>query len=614
VVLVTSRPKTVVDVVRAMRSRLIPNSGRDAGDVRRDAALYVARRARTTHSSFAKGLLAALDENRLGSLPYLASLGFLVAAELIQPPFPHQLSDAVARVEKRRDHTDERSGLADDPVCAVGLLLLARALGNQALVRRLEGELLTTEISAPSLRLLASTALGRSVGTAFPAGSNGAHDLAAAMLFEAINASLRPTVFPAAPTDIAESLFTAVASSDFEFAEDFGDMIILAALETRVKMTDGLPVPNGPCDVGIVVPLKEEFRVFFERINGRCTDVIDGGRTYYVFEAPVVGGGAPYRCVVTVMGDMAPTRAGIVAEKLLGRWQPELIVMVGIAGGIHKDVRVGDVIVATQVDNYVEGAKVSDDEKTVRFERTHDSFKSDGSVVDRIRNFEFSESARYNAWKEAAAVRHQALLAANPKLGPELLAAEPEVREGHVASGPVVLVSKNFAQWIKEGDRACLAVEMEAAGMMIAAYLDPKKTSTLVLRGISDLADDRKATLDQIGGGALRTLAMTNVTSLLWALFEAGVLPRRETLGSVERASVPKVVETLEEVLLEVLREHADENAEVTATWAEIRGWMGPTPPGDLHTAAIHLKDDGYFRSHTFAGGSDGVCNVTLRR
>jgi nucleoside phosphorylase len=70
------------------------------------------------------------------------------------------------------------------------------------------------------------------------------------------------------------------------------------------------------------------------------------------------------------------------------------------------------------------------------------------------------------------------------------------------------VTSPGFVQWLKDGDRACVAVEMEAVGMMLAGYLDPKKTSTLVLRGISDLAEDRKGALDEIGGCALRALAM----------------------------------------------------------------------------------------------------------
>jgi nucleoside phosphorylase len=268
--------------------------------------------------------------------------------------------------------------------------------------------------------------------------------------------------------------------------------------------------------------------------------VNDGGRTYYLFEVPIRGGGRPYRCVVTVMGDMAPTRAALVAEKLLGTWSPATIVMVGIAGGIHKDVRLGDVIVATQVDNYVEGAKVSDKDTTLRFERTHDSFKSDAVIVDRVRNFEFSESARYKTWKRSAATGHDAMRSGEHGLSTKLLASEPEAREGHIASGPYVVTSRSFVQWIKDGDRACVAVEMEAVGMMLAAYLDPRRTSTLVLRGISDLADDRKGALDEIGGGALRALAMSNATSFLWALLESGVLPQREESAFAHPAAARK--------------------------------------------------------------------------
>jgi hypothetical protein len=76
--------------------------------------------------------------------------------------------------------------------------------------------------------------------------------------------------------------------------------------------------------------------------------------------------------------------------------------------------------------------------------------------------------------------------------------------------------------------------------MMLAAYLDPHRTSTLVLRGISDLADDRKAALDDIGSGALRALAMSNATSFLWALLESGVLPQHEESTTAHSSSARK--------------------------------------------------------------------------
>ncbi len=51
----------------------------------------------------------------------------------------------------------------------------------------------------------------------------------------------------------------------------------------------------------------------------------------------------------------------------------------------------------------------------------------------------------------------------------------------------------------------------------------------------------------------------------------------------------------------------------MTATWAEIREWLGGTP-ADIHLAAINLKEDGHFRSQMFEGSPDGTCNVVLRR
>jgi hypothetical protein len=275
----TSRERTVADVVRSMRSTLISTSQRDAGDLRRNASLYLARRAGTLSSSFEKGLVAGIDESQLRFLPYLGSLGFLIAGGLIPPPYSPQLKAALARAEMRSDHTDERAGLADDPVCAIGLLLLARTLDKDVLVRRLEHEILAAELEAPAPRLLASVVFGRAVGTVGRIESARPEALAAALLMEKTSPALRQDVFPTASADIAGALFSSVLSVDFDFAEDFGDMTILAALETSVKMSDGLPLPDGPCDIGVVVALKEEFSRFL-RTHRRTMHKCERWRTH----------------------------------------------------------------------------------------------------------------------------------------------------------------------------------------------------------------------------------------------------------------------------------------------------------------------------------------------
>lgn len=518
--------KHIDGIVRAMRGKLIPSS-RELGDLRRNAALYIATRAKCARSSFHVGRIPPIDVARFSEISYLGALGFLVGAHLISVPLPIDLVQALERVSRRNPHTAEGRGFADDAVCAVGLLLLARASNNDAISKSLEQELLAKSPTDPSIQLLVALVLS---DAQFPlTDANSVSGMAAALLAGRADDNVRKQLFPVAPSDLDARLTAQVVSAQFDSTEDFSDMLVLVALEACLALPEDAELSiDKSCDLGIVVALKEEFRILFEKIKGNSRAVQDDGRTYYLFEAPTLQGGKPYRCVATLIGDMGPTRAGIITEKLIVKWRPALIAMLGIAGGIHGDVRLGDVVVATQVNNYVEGAKAIQAGSTVDFQPAGDSFKSTSELVDHIRNFEFSSPHIFSAWQKQTTMQFGSLAGAGSELLQKALLRErSEVREGHIASGPLVVTSTAFADWIRSGDRTCLAVEMEAGGLMVAAH--PTNSRTLILRGISDLADERKGTLDGIGGGAIRALAMENVVSFLWALMHAGLLPRLAT-------------------------------------------------------------------------------------
>src|ERR1019366_7472688 len=183
--------------------------------------------------------------------------------------------------------------------------------------------------------------------------------------------------------------------------------------------------------------------------------------------------------------------------------------------------------IATEVSNYVEGAKVVDGASGISFQRGSDSFKTGHAVLERVRNFEFANRASFLKWEATCAARCSSLGAeVEPLRKAGLLGAKPSQKEGHLASGPFVVTSRSFVTWIREGDRACLGVEMEASGLMVAAHMNPAKRDALIIRGVSDFADERKAALDQIGDGRLRRYAAENAADFLWSLMEAGVLPR----------------------------------------------------------------------------------------
>jgi Stigma-specific protein, Stig1/Phosphorylase superfamily len=95
-----------------------------------------------------------------------------------------------------------------------------------------------------------------------------------------------------------------------------------------------------PVDLAVVIALREEFREL-RPIFGKQTPSHTPDLRAYAFER---GG---YRCVATFVGEMGGEAAAIVADRLITAWTPESLVVAGITGGIHKDIRAGDVFVPT---------------------------------------------------------------------------------------------------------------------------------------------------------------------------------------------------------------------------------------------------------------------------
>ncbi|MFL5352994.1 AAA family ATPase [Archangium sp.] len=287
-------------------------------------------------------------------------------------------------------------------------------------------------------------------------------------------------------------------------------------------------LPQPAIMLGIVIALRDEFRELWQSLpkNRRTVRDEETRQQDYVFEAPGTG----HTCVATLIGDMGETTAALQTERLLRRWKPRVTVMLGLAAGIHGDLRVGDVVVATQVDHYLDGAKARPGKTPGSFELIPGGsvYRMDHGLVTGVRNFEFTHPELYLRWRQ----RREAVLAellpdANVRatlLTHKLIRPEPELHDAHLASGDIVGAAQEFSTWLRQRDRNLKALDMESAGLMAAAvrHVEPKRT--LILRGISDFGDERKSELDATGAGALRSYAMRNAIALLWALLETDIL------------------------------------------------------------------------------------------
>jgi nucleoside phosphorylase len=159
--------------------------------------------------------------------------------------------------------------------------------------------------------------------------------------------------------------------------------------------------------------------------------------------------------------------AAVEAERAIAHFQPDVVLFVGIAGGL-KDVEVGDVVAADKIYGYESG-------KALRtFQPRPDVGSSSYGLVQRAMAEEGS-----GRWRAAI-------------LGPRV-EREPKAKVGPIAAGEKVVADRRSLvhRFLRSQYGDALAVEMEGRGFLHAAYAN--ETSALVVRGISDVVEGKNA-------------------------------------------------------------------------------------------------------------------------
>jgi nucleoside phosphorylase len=157
--------------------------------------------------------------------------------------------------------------------------------------------------------------------------------------------------------------------------------------------------------------------------------------------------------------------AAVEAERAIAYFKPDVLIFVGIAGGI-KDVAIGDVVAATKVYGY-ESGKVGD-----HFFTRPAVVQSAYALVQRAKS-----EARKEEWLQR--------LISN-------LATQPRVFVAPIAAGEKVVASREseLFKFLRASYNDAVAVEMEGFGFLSAASAYPE-IKAIVIRGISDLIKDK---------------------------------------------------------------------------------------------------------------------------
>ncbi len=219
----------------------------------------------------------------------------------------------------------------------------------------------------------------------------------------------------------------------------------------------------------ILTALPVEFRAVYAHLSHIHEKTLDVGTVYWQGTFPCKG----YAWRVSLI-ETGPNNAvaAIETERAISSFQPDVALFVGVAGGL-KDVKKGDIVAADKIYNYESG---KDDIKFLpRPEAGH---------------------ATYRMEHRAKAVRNNKLWLRRIK-GP-ITTPPPEAYVGAIAAGEKVVSSVRSTTYkrLKQQYSNALALEMEGYGFLRAIYAH-QQVNALVIRGISDLIEDKNETNDK---------------------------------------------------------------------------------------------------------------------
>ncbi|MFJ3856531.1 hypothetical protein ACIPRL_09915 [Streptomyces sp. NPDC090085] len=240
--------------------------------------------------------------------------------------------------------------------------------------------------------------------------------------------------------------------------------------------------------VGMVVALGEEFRYVMAGLD-RLGDFEVNQRVYYRFRVP----GSDVMGVLTAMDEMGLTEAAVAVKDLVHEFKVSLVALVGTAAALDDDLPLGDVVIASEIVDYLYQAKVVDDPNnpdSPEYRLAGTNWKPSADLLRYVRNFPRREATESLAeqWTRDG---HTGCRIAEPERPDE----GPQYHVAPVASGNMVIGSQAFKKVIKAHNRKLAAVEMEAGGAALAAY-PQDGVDLIVVRGLSDRAESGKTATD----------------------------------------------------------------------------------------------------------------------
>ena len=201
--------------------------------------------------------------------------------------------------------------------------------------------------------------------------------------------------------------------------------------------------------IGIIGAMEEEVSQLIEQMEEKREDTL-AGMTFYE-------GKLRKKDVVVVQSGIGKVNMAVCTQILIDRFHVTHLINTGVAGGLYKDIEVGDIVISSDA---------------LQHDMDATCFDYPAGKIPQMDVYEFKADEKL---RELAKECSREVI---PEVG---------VFEGRVLSGDQFVSSREKKEWLVETFGG-YCTEMEGAAIAQAAYLN--NIPFLVIRSISDKADD----------------------------------------------------------------------------------------------------------------------------
>jgi len=282
--------------------------------------------------------------------------------------------------------------------------------------------------------------------------------------------------------------------------------------------------------VGVVIALKEEFLTLLNTLGVDFNELTSSPlKEYTIYELDYeISPNNSLNLVFLVLNDMGNIESALGTQYLLSKYTLSCIINIGISGLCSDDFHLCDVIIGSSSNEYDYRSKIVDENTTENraFAILHggQTFKPSNSLYSKLSQIETLRPDFYQGWQEISQKEIKKNIDSenlNKLYELSLITEKQIIQKGDIASGPSTITSVEFKEFLKVQNRNYYIIDMESAGFLKAIHNVENDVLSLVIKGISDPADERKKELDNIKSGAIRKIAMQNSVYVLKLFLES---------------------------------------------------------------------------------------------